>query len=219
MNKIKKGFESIKAPVGSKNIIIEKTLKCSSKKHYKQIFISSACALSLLIAVFVISEYYNNHKIKVLSTAYKVKYESDGSIDWVWPTATPYIITSSVGYRWGRFHTGIDISGSGFGSPIYSATDGVVIEVFSSCPDEGSYGSHCGKGDGNYIIVETSNRLTIKYSHIGNNILVSVGQKVKKEEQIGYMASSGSSSGYHLHFEVRDKDQNILNPCQIAFEC
>ena len=40
--------------------------------------------------------------------------------EWLWPTIKPYIITSRFGWRWGKHHDGIDISGTGYGSPIYS---------------------------------------------------------------------------------------------------
>ena len=63
---------------------------------------------------------------------------------WGWPTISPYIITSYYGFRWGRLHAGIDISGCGFGSPIngmeiiYSHIMGSNIRV--------SVGQHVSKG-------------------------------------------------------------------------
>lgn len=141
------------------------------------------------------------------------------STDWGWPTISPYVITSYYGYRWGRLHGGIDISGSGFGSPIFSATEGTVVKTFNGCADRGYYGSSCGGGFGNYIEVETSQGLIIYYAHIKNNIQVSVNQTVSKGQLIGYMGDSGSSTGTHLHFEIRDVGGNKLNPCKAAFAC
>ncbi len=141
------------------------------------------------------------------------------STDWGWPTISPYVITSYYGWRWGRLHGGIDISGSGYGSPIYSATDGVVIDTFTSCPSNGYYGSSCGGGFGNYVYVKSTSGLTIIYGHIKNSITVSVGQTVKKGQHIGYLGNSGSSTGPHLHFEIRDENGNKLNPCKAAFVC
>ena len=49
---------------------------------------------------------------------------------WGWPTVSPYIVTSEFKYRWGRLHAGIDISGCGFGSPIYSIGPGIMVMVW-----------------------------------------------------------------------------------------
>ncbi len=141
------------------------------------------------------------------------------STDWGWPTISPYVITSTFGYRWGTFHGGIDISGSGFGSPVYSSTEGTVIRTFNGCADIGYYGSSCGGSYGNYVEVQTSTGLIIYYAHMKNTIRVSVGQQVAKGTLIGHMGSSGSSTGTHLHFEIRDASGQKLNPCRAAFAC
>lgn len=119
---------------------------------------------------------------------------------WGWPTISPYKITSPFGYRWGRFHQGIDISGTGFGSPIYAIGEGTVLETNSSCPDQGYYGSSCGSGYGNYVWIKHNENVYVVYSHIAGKVLVSPGQTVSKGQQVGYMANSGSSTGTHLHF-------------------
>lgn len=139
--------------------------------------------------------------------------------DWGWPTTSPYIITSYYGYRWGKLHQGLDISGSGFGSPIYSATEGIVTAVFNTCANSGYYGSSCGGQMGNYVHVRTSTGLTIIYAHIKNNIKVSVGSTVTKGQLLGYMGNSGSSTGTHLHFQINDANGRSLNPCRAAFSC
>ncbi len=140
------------------------------------------------------------------------------STDWGWPTISPYVITSWFGYRWGTLHGGIDISGSGVGSPIYSSTEGTVIRTNSSCPPVGWLGNTCGGTYGNYVEIQTSTGLIIYYAHMLNTIQVSVGQTVSKGQLIGHMGSSGSSTGYHLHFEIREGGQK-LNPCAVAFAC
>ena len=131
---------------------------------------------------------------------------------WGWPTISPYIITSYYGYRWGRLHAGIDISGCGFGSPIYSIGEGTVSQVTSGCADRGYYGSRCGGGYGNAVRVKYSGGMEIIYSHImGSNIRVSVGQHVSKGQVVGYMGNSGSSTGTHLHFQV-NMPSGSVNP-------
>ena len=52
-----------------------------------------------------------------------------GNSTWIWPTNSGYYISSSYGWRWGRLHAGVDIAGTGYGSPIYVVNDGVVTKV------------------------------------------------------------------------------------------
>ena len=119
---------------------------------------------------------------------------------WGWPTVSPYKITSYYEYRWGSFHKGIDISGCGFGSPIFSIADGLVLETNSSCADYGSYSNTCGGGYGNYVWVKYDQNVYAIYAHLTGNVIVSPGQSVRKGQVVGYMGDSGSSTGTHLHF-------------------
>lgn len=139
--------------------------------------------------------------------------------DWGWPTTSPYVITSHYGYRWGRLHGGIDVSGTGFGSPIYAAADGTVINMNKGCPNVGYYGNKCGGEYGNFVYIRTTTGLTTMYAHMRNDVRVTTGQTVKKGQLIGTMGSSGSSTGTHLHFEVRDENNNRVDPCKVAFKC
>ncbi|MBR2603400.1 MAG: M23 family metallopeptidase [Bacilli bacterium] len=143
---------------------------------------------------------------KVVLVGTKAKNYYEGGVPavttgiWGWPTISPYKITSPFGYRWGRFHQGIDISGTGFGSPIYAIGEGTVLDVYSGCPDQGYYGSSCGSGYGNHIWIKHNENVYVVYSHIAGRVLVGVGQTVHKGQQVGFMANSGSSTGTHLHF-------------------
>ena len=129
---------------------------------------------------------------------------------WGWPTVYPYIVTSEYKYRWGKLHAGIDISGCGFGSPIYSIGSGVVTEVVSSCPGQGYYGSRCGGGYGNVVYINHGNGVVVKYAHL-NTVTARVGQTVSRGQVVGTMGNSGSSTGTHLHFEVR-VNGTAINP-------
>lgn len=143
----------------------------------------------------------------------------DATGDWVWPTLTPYILTTKFEYRWGRLHGALDISGAGGkGAPIFSATDAVVVEVNTSCPERGYLGSMCGGSYGNFVKVKTGS-YTIIYAHMLKNIKVSPGQNLTKGQVIGSMGSSGSSTGPHLHFEINDPSGGKVNPCKVAFQC
>ena len=129
---------------------------------------------------------------------------------WGWPTISPYIVKSEFKYRWGRLHAGLDISGCGFGSPIYSIGPGTVISVTTGCPGQGYLGSGCGGGYGNAVFIDHGNGMVVKYAHL-NTVNASVGQSVGRGTYVGTMGNSGSSSGTHLHFEVRVNGQPI-NP-------
>ena len=130
--------------------------------------------------------------------------EDTGS-GWSWPTVDRYVVTSPFGYRelgGGKQHNGIDISGTPWGSNIYAANDGVVTYVYDGCANDGYYGSPCGGGYGNQVIIDHGNNIYTIYAHIMNDVRVSVGQTVKRRDKIGFMADSGSSTGTHLHFGV-----------------
>lgn len=155
-------------------------------------------------------------------------YINTGTDTWWWPTTSPYKIRSGVGYRMmsskgSSYHKGIDIAGPGFGSPVRSSTDGVVIKTHTTCPDYGrGYGDMCGDSYGNYVFVSYNDgELVIKYAHMTQDVQVSVGDTLSRGQIIGYMGSSGSSTGAHLHFEIRKGDMwgQIINPCGSVFRC
>jgi murein DD-endopeptidase MepM/ murein hydrolase activator NlpD len=104
-----------------------------------------------------------------------------------WPASGP--VTSEFGYRWGRLHAGLDI-GAGMGAPIHAAKAGTVI--FSGV--QGGYG--------NVVIIEHGGGLTTLYGHMSRRA-ASDGQEVSTGDLIGYVGSTGHSTGPHLHFETR----------------
>ena len=121
---------------------------------------------------------------------------------WGWPTARPYVITSYFASRWGTHHDGIDISGTGHGSPIYAIGNGTVVYVYNGCPARGSgLGDTCGGSLGNYVIIDHGNNMYGLYAHNASNS-VSVGQSVSRGQVIGTMGSSGRATGTHLHFAI-----------------
>ena len=125
-----------------------------------------------------------------------------------WPVPGHYNVTYGFGYRNAGvltgYHGGIDIyDGSIYGSEIIAADDGVVIRVENYCPHDfaKSYGCGCGGNYGRYCIIEHSDGYWTLYGH-QSNCIVSVGQTVTKGQVIGYIGSTGHSTGPHLHFEV-----------------
>jgi len=117
----------------------------------------------------------------------------DSTGDWGWPTNSGYRITSGFKWRWGKMHTAIDISGTGKGSPIYSASDGVVVRA------ENGTGSLWSLGK--FVIIKHANNYYTEYAHM-DSLLVSPGQTVSKGTKIGTMGETGRSTGVHLHFAV-----------------
>lgn len=108
---------------------------------------------------------------------------------WVWPTNAPYTITSYYGYRWGKLHEGIDIAGTGLGSPIRAANNGIVIQ-------SGYTGTN-----GEYIVIAHNNGYYTMYAHLQRRYK-SVNDVVYAGDQIGTMGRSGFATGVHLHFAI-----------------
>ena len=90
-------------------------------------------------------------------------------------------------------HTGIDVPASK-NTPIYAAKSGVVTTSV--------YGSGSSWSYGNYVVVSHSDGTSTLYAHM-NSRAVSKGETVSQGQVIGYVGTTGRSTGYHLHFEVR----------------
>jgi LysM repeat protein len=98
------------------------------------------------------------------------------------------------GYRSQGVHgyNGVDLANKP-GTPIYAAASGKVI-ISKSSGWNGGYGL--------YVVIEHSNGVQTLYAHNSSNVVKS-GQWVKQGQLIGYVGSTGKSSGPHIHFEVR----------------
>lgn len=113
----------------------------------------------------------------------------------VWPTAGEF--SSPYGYRWGRIHAGIDIANDA-GTAIRAARAGRIISAGWQ------------SGYGYTIVIDHGNGYSTLYGHL-NDFVTSQGQYVQTGQMIGYMGSTGNSTGPHLHFEVRVNDRPV-NP-------
>lgn len=102
-------------------------------------------------------------------------------------------------------HGGIDIAGAGImGTPVVAAADGTVIATNSSCTHNWgkSYSCGCGGGYGNYVMISHAGGKMTVYGHL-TSLTVSSGQTVSRGQIIGYVGSTGYSTGPHLHYECR----------------
>ena len=131
------------------------------------------------------------------------QYNQSSLLPLSWPTPGYTYITSYFGGRDDPFgsgsyeyHGGIDISGSGIGGkPIIAAADGTVT---MSQYNQWGYGEYVIISHGLY----NGQLFTTHYAHMRARNCV-VGQTVKRGDVIGYVGTTGSSTGNHLHFEVR----------------
>lgn len=118
--------------------------------------------------------------------------------NWYWPLPNRYKLSSLFGGRnhpiTGRWHShsGVDIPAPS-GTPIYAAQDGIVTTIGTN--RNSSYGYYC-------IISHGSGYATL-YAHQCRVPPLQEGQTVKKGQVIGYVGTTGSSTGNHLHFELR----------------
>ncbi len=135
-----------------------------------------------------------------------------GTGNFSWPVPSCFGISSPFGSRWSgaEFHKGIDISGSGiYGAEVVAADGGTVAEAESGY-GVGYLGCRDGGGYGNHIYIDHGNGFFTIYGHL-SRVSVSTGQTVDKGQKIGNVGSSGSSTGAHLHFEIR-KNGSAVNP-------
>lgn len=118
---------------------------------------------------------------------------------------------TSTGYcRSHNPHSGIDFAAS-YGTPIYAAHDGTIERVYS-------YSGNCYPGCGGnqsygqgYRIKNSDGTISI-YAHMAQMVPHSVGDTVRVGEVIGYVGSTGNSSGNHLHYEMHDQNNIVVNP-------
>lgn len=119
------------------------------------------------------------------------------------------ILTDSYGMRRDPFnrkltsHSGVDIS-TNSGVPITSPADGIVVKA------------NWASGYGQVIYISHGYGYSTRYGHL-SKIAVKAGQKVKRGDTIGYVGSTGRSTGPHLHYEVRVNGQPV-NPLEYILD-
>ncbi len=94
-----------------------------------------------------------------------------------------------------QWHNGIDIDAVAVGTEVYAAEDGTVI-------DTGNQDQFCPRAAyGRFIEIKHNNGLTTLYGHLSRSI-VTIGEKVKRGDVIGYLGKTGWATGPHTHFSV-----------------
>ena len=125
---------------------------------------------------------------------------------YVWPCPGFYYLSSLWNEdRTTYNHGAIDIAGGGIhGATVVAASGGTVLYTCTSCiHDWGKDGScGCGGGYGNYVWIDHGNGKETIYAHLCK-VTVSPGQYVSAGQTVGYVGSTGYSTGPHLHFECR----------------
>lgn len=118
------------------------------------------------------------------------------------PFKGEYPITQGYGESiTSAFHTGIDY-GCPMGTPILASAEGRVV-----------YAAWDRTGYGNFVIVQHTACATC-YAHL-SDISVKVGQTVHQGELLGHSGTSGNSTGPHLHFEARDRNNQAFDPVKL----
>ncbi len=140
----------------------------------------------------------------------------------VWPVPSCTNVTSGYGTRIHpitgkkKTHQGVDISNASiYGKPIVAITDGTVYYVYSSCTHKSKRPiCSCGGGYGNYVAIDhgkvKGEHIKAYYAHM-DSVAVSNGAYVKQGQVIGYVGTTGSSTGYHLHFGIM-RNGIFVNP-------
>ena len=133
---------------------------------------------------------------------------SNTSSTYLWPSYTS-LITSYYGYRihpvygYYKFHAGVDI-GAGGGTSIWAASSGTVIT------------STFGSGYGNYVVIRHDDGNYSLYAHMSSRA-VSAGQYVGRGQVIGYVGSTGVSTGNHIHYEVWNSSRQTTDPLGYSY--
>ncbi len=128
------------------------------------------------------------------------------SIPAIQPVSNKDLTRVASGYGWRihpiykteKMHTGMDFTAP-IGTEVYATGNGVVDKVEMD-----------GRGYGNNVLINHSYGYETLYAHL-NKYIVRPGQKVSRGDLIGYVGNSGTSTGPHLHYEVR-KNTNPVNP-------
>lgn len=185
-------------------------------EHFKSIFKNSICGgLENIIedvktAAGKVWQAIKDAMSKAISVVFGFGGGGEGGDDYgqskggsLSPFSTAHI---SSGYGWRihpitkqrKFHSGVDFAAPG-GTPIQATTAGRVIGVY-----------HSSKGYGNHVMIQDGKGYVHLYGHMSRTA-ANVGALVMRGSRIGYVGTTGASTGNHLHYEVRFNGASV-NP-------
>lgn len=150
---------------------------------------------------------FRSHRIQRDLSVLQAKFEAQSQQLSSTPSIAPVrgILTDGFGGRSDPFtgeagtHNAVDIS-SAMGQPVRAPADGIVVK------------SEWANGYGNVVFVSHGYGYSTRYGHL-QSFAVRPGQRIKRGEVIGYVGSTGRSTGPHLHYEVR-LNNNPVNPLE-----
>lgn len=148
-----------------------------------------------------ITQYYKQLAQSSSLTSDSISVSKSG---YTWPCPGNYTLTSLWNEdRTTYNHGAIDI-GANYGAQIVAAYEGTVVDVYNGCSHNWGKSASCGCGGGygNYVMIDHGNGKMTIYGHL-TRAVVDVGDEVKIGQTIGYVGSTGNSTGPHLHFECR----------------
>lgn len=120
--------------------------------------------------------------------------------EFIWPLPNNRRVSSPYGYRtifgYREFHTGIDIPAPG-GTPILASNSGIVTTA-----------KYASTGYGNRVILDHGGNQKTLYAHC-SSLAVKEGDYVAQGQVIGYVGTTGMSTGNHLHFEIRQNNSTV----------
>mgnify|MGYP000693704293 CR=1 FL=1 len=159
----------------------------------------------------------NNNSNTTPSTDNNNSSGGNSSAGFTWPCPGFYTISSGYESRWGTFHGALDIAGGNDGAAAVASRGGTVVVAVSGCPHNYGKSSSCGCGGGygNYVVIQHDGTYSTLYGHMAS-LTVSVGDTVSQGQTIGYVGSTGFSTGAHLHFEVRVNGSKV-NPADYLY--
>ena len=145
------------------------------------------------------------------------------------PGSQNYLSGNLGELRSDHFHMGLDIKTYGrINVPVYASDDGYIERVRVSGTGYGKalYLKHNNGFKSVYAHLNSFNKEIEKYvtdyQYRNEKFIVNLypGKKFyfKKGEIIGYSGNSGSSGGPHLHYEIRDREENVMNPLNFSFK-
>lgn len=126
------------------------------------------------------------------------------NMGYIWPVPGYYMTSSYTGTTQND-HSGIDIATSGVAANVYAAKSGTIMVFYNDC-EHISQKTSCNDGIGNGMMIDHGDGTYTQYAHMTLNSFPSniyAGAHVEQGQLLGQVGSSGMSTGYHLHFEIR----------------